>query len=159
MHPRALILTLATAAMTLTGCATDDSESLLHAAAAPAPDPSPSSQPPAPPGPPHVALERACGAFGVLDKLTHDAVSPTPDPGNPAPHPNGANVIAYASALRTVDGPGLTPALNAALTAHAYAVTNLGSLINHGASVDDIASMATVADMTGRTVQTMCAAP
>ena len=158
MHARALIFTLATTAIALTGCSTDDPQPLSHAAA-PAPDLSPTSQPAAPPRPPQVALERACGAFGVLDKLTHDAVNPTPDPGNPAPHPNGANVIAYASALRTVDGPGLAPALNAALTAHAYAVTNLGSLINHGASGDDIASMATVADMTGRTVKTMCAAP
>lgn len=46
--------------------------------------------------------------------------------------------------------------MNAALTAHAYALTNLGALINHGANREDIASMATVTDTTSRTIEALC---
>lgn len=92
----------------------------------------------------------------MIDRLAHDAIAPDPAPGNPAPHPNGTNVITYASALQTLDRQGLPTPMNVAITAHAYALTNLGALINTGASRDDIDSMAVVADTTSRTVQSFC---
>jgi len=115
-----------------------------------------SSKPAAAPRPAQVVQERVCGAFDALTRLTHSAITPDPDPSNPKPKPNGANLINYANTLQTLDRQGLSAPMNAALTAHAYALTNLGALINHGASGEDIASMATVTDTTSRTIEALC---
>lgn len=106
--------------------------------------------------PPQIVQEHACGAFGAIDQLARDAISPSPDHGNPAPRRNGTAIITYANALQTLDRQGISRSMNAALSAHAYALTNLGALINHNASRKDIASMATVAETTGHTVHVLC---
>lgn len=148
---RALVLVAAAAALAA-GCANPDQ-------ATPADPATPvvaTAKPAAPPQSPHVVQDRACGAFIAIDRLAHDAIAPAPDPANPAPKPNGTNIISYASALQTLDRQGLSTPLAAALNAHAYALTNLGALINHNANREDVASMATVSETTGRVVQALC---
>lgn len=146
-----LTITIAAAAAVLTAACSQDTAA-DH-------DPQPvtaQAQPTTAPRPPLIVQERACGALDAIDHLADDAINPTADPGNPAPKPNGTNIISFASALQRVDRQGLSEPMSAAINAHAYALTNLGALINHGASREDIASMATVADTTSRTIDAFC---
>ncbi|MEW2484186.1 hypothetical protein AB0876_31835 [Mycobacterium sp. NPDC049093] len=151
--PSRTAIILAAIAAIVTSCSTDD----LTPANTPLPEPvTTAAKRPTSSGPPPMSQAHACGAFAAISQLAHEAIAPAPDPGNPAPHPDGTHVITYASALQTLDRQELSAPMNAAITAYAYALTNLGSLINHGASREDIDSMATVADTTGRTVQALC---
>ncbi len=108
-----------------------------------------------PPLPADVAQERACGAFIVVERVSAEVASPTPVPVSQA-HPGRGALIGLANALNQVDRRGLSRQMNAALNAHSVALTNLGALINHGASRDDIASMAAVTKATGSTVTVLC---
>ncbi|SLI19929.1 Uncharacterised protein [Mycobacteroides abscessus subsp. abscessus] len=108
-------------------------------------------------GPPGAAQERACGAFSVIDTLSRDAASPMPVPGPQGPGARGDDLIGFGNALNQVDRRGLPKPMNAALNAHAVALTSLGALFNHKASSDDVADMAAVAKATGNTVITLCA--
>lgn len=150
---RAALIVVAAAAMA-TGCSTD--EQPTPSSSAPLPGEVAEAKRPASSGPVPMAQARACGAFTAISKLAQEAIAPAPDPGNPTPRADGTDVITYANALQTLDREGLSAPINAALTAHAYALTNLGALINHGASREDVDSMAIVADTTGRTVQALC---
>lgn len=152
MRPSRTAIILAAAAIA-TACSTDEHPTPNHGAL---PGPVAEAKRPTSSGPLPMAQAHACGGFTAISRLADEAITPAPDPGIPAPRPNGAHVIDYASALQTLDRQGLSSPMSAALTAHAYALTNLGALINHGASSEDIDSMATVADTTGRTVQALC---
>ncbi|QSN49699.1 hypothetical protein [Mycobacteroides abscessus] len=77
-------------------------------------------------------------------------------PAGPGPERPVGNLIDVANALNAVDRSGLSPAMNAAIKAHTVALTNLGALVNHKGSRQDIESMATVAKATGNTVHTLC---
>lgn len=109
-----------------------------------------------PPYGPDVALQRACGAITVIDTLTTETFEHEPYPGKAAPPPDGHVLIGYANGLNNVDRQGLSPTLNAAITAHVYALTNLGAMINHHASRDDVESMATVVDTTAAVLHEFC---
>lgn len=152
MMKTARALVLAATAALAAGCANPDQAT----PADPASSAVATAKPAAPPQPPHVAQDRACGAFIAIDRLAHDAIAPAPDPGNPAPKPNGTNIMSYASALQTLDRQGLSAPLAAALNAHAYALANVGALINHNAKREDVASMATVSGTTSRVIQALC---
>ncbi|MBN3459486.1 hypothetical protein JNN96_36225 [Mycobacterium sp. DSM 3803] len=111
-------------------------------------------------GPPagvDVALQRACGAITVVDALTAEQRDGDPYPGKAAPPPDGHALIGYANALNHVDRQGLTTTLNAAITAHVYALTNLGAMINHHATPEDVGSMAIVVDTTATVLHEFCA--
>ena len=112
-------------------------------------------------GPPvgvDVALQRACGAITVVDALTAEQRDGDPYPGKAAaPAPDGHALIGFASALNHVDRQGLTTTLNAAITAHVYALTNLGAMINHHATPEDVGSMAIVVDTTASVLHEFCA--
>ncbi|TXI53500.1 hypothetical protein [Mycolicibacterium mageritense] len=110
-------------------------------------------------GPPYGAdlvLERACGAIALADALTTKTLEQEPYPGKNTPPLDGHAFIGYANALNLVDRQGLSNTLNAAITAHVYALTNLGAMINHQASHDDIASMAIVVDTTATVLHEFC---
>lgn len=153
MRPSRTAIILAAAAI-VTACSADEHPS---PATGPVPGPVAEAKGPARSGPLPMAQAHACGGFTAISRLADEAIAPAPDPGDPTPRPDGTQVINYASALQTIDRQGLSAPMAAALTAHAYALTNLGALINHGASREDIDSMATVADTTWRTVQALCA--
>lgn len=108
-------------------------------------------------GPASGAQQRACGAFSVIDTLSRDAASPIPVPGPQGPGAHGDDLIGFGNALKQVDRRGLSEPMNAALNAHAVALTNLGALFNRKASSEDVSSMSTVAKATGKTVITLCA--
>lgn len=108
-----------------------------------------------PPLPADVAQERACGAFAVVESLSREVAAPMPVPSG-APNAGRGDLVALANALNQVDRRGLSRQMNAAVNAHAVALTNLGALVNHGASRDDIASMAQVTKATGSTVAVLC---
>ncbi|WP_079615915.1 hypothetical protein [Mycobacteroides abscessus] len=78
-------------------------------------------------------------------------------PGAQGPRPHGDDLVGFGNALNQVDRRGVSKPMNAALNAHAVALTNLGALFIHKASSDDVASMAAVAKATGNTVITLCA--
>jgi hypothetical protein len=110
-------------------------------------------------GPPvgaDVALQRACGAIMVIDALTAEQRDGDPYPGKAAARPDGHALIGFASALNRVDRQGLSTTLNAAITAHVYALTNLGAMINHRASHEDVSSMVTVVDTTAAVLHEFC---
>lgn len=104
--------------------------------------------------PPQIVSERACGAFDALEELAHQIIAPPPH-GPVSERPAG-ELIAVASALNAVDRTDVSPAMNAAIRAHAVALTNLGALVNHKASREDIESMATVTIATGSTLHALC---
>lgn len=108
-----------------------------------------------PPAPADVAQERACGAFNVVESLSRDAAAPLATPRGGA---NSArtDLVGLAGALNQLDRRALSRQMNAALTAHAVALTNLGALIRHDASRDDITSMVAVTDATGSTLAALC---
>jgi hypothetical protein len=153
MRPHTTCVIIAAATAIATGCTTQPEHPDLPNDPMPQPAVANTAHPTRPP---QVVEERACGAFGAIDQLARDAISPSPDPVNPAPHRNGTTIITYANALQTLDRQGISRSMDAALGAHAYALTNLGALINHNASREDIASMATVAETTAHTVQVLC---
>ena len=92
----------------------------------------------------------------MIDTLTTETFEHEPYPGKAAPPPDGHVLIGYANGLNNVDRQGLSPTLNAAITAHVYALTNLGAMINHHASRDDVESMATVVDTTAAVLHEFC---
>lgn len=106
-------------------------------------------------GPPQIGRERACGAFDALEGLARSIIAPPVQPVPGAERPQG-DLIVVANALNAVDRRDLSPAMNAAIRAHAVALTNLGALVNHKASREDVESMATVAIATGSTLRTLC---
>lgn len=111
-------------------------------------------------GPPYgadVVLQRACGAIIMIDALARDASDPEPDPGKVAMPADGHTLIGYANALNHVAGQGLSDTLKAAITAHVYALTNLGAMINHHAADDDVSSMAIVVETTAAVLREFCA--
>lgn len=108
-----------------------------------------------PPLPADVAKERACGAFGVVEALSREVAAPVPVPSG-APKAGRGDLGGLGNALNQVDRRGLSLQMNAALNAHAVALTNLGALVDHGAARDDIASMAQVTKATGSTVAALC---
>lgn len=112
---------------------------------------------PKPYGPSSDAQQRVCGAFSVIDTLSHDPAFTVILPGAQGPRPHGDDLVGFGNALNQVDRRGLSEPMTAALNAHAVALTNLGALFNHKASSDDVASMAAVAKATGNTVITLCA--
>lgn len=113
---------------------------------------------PKPYGPSSAAQQRVCGAFSVIDTLSHDAAaSPMPTPDSQSPPAHGDDLVGFGNALNQVDRRGVSKPMNAALNAHAVALTNLGALFIHKASSNDVASMAAVAKATGNTVTTLCA--
>lgn len=101
------------------------------------------------------AQQRLCGAFTVIDSLADNTISPTPDPG-PASQPPRGDLIALANALNTMDRNELPRPFTSAIYAHVHALTYLGSLMNHGASRDDIAAMTAMVATTGDTVRALC---
>ncbi|GAB5901838.1 hypothetical protein [Mycolicibacterium mageritense] len=110
-------------------------------------------------GPPYGAdlvLERACGAIKVIDSLTTKTLEQEPYPGKDTPPLDGHVLIEYANALNHVDRQGLSTTLNAAITAHVYALTNLGAMINHHASHEDVGSMVIVVDTTAAVLHEFC---
>lgn len=104
---------------------------------------------------PQIGRERACGAFDALEGLARTIIAPPAQPVPGAERPQG-DLIAVANALNAVDRRDLSPAMNAAIRAHAVALTNLGALVNHKASREDVQSMSTVAIATGSTLRTLC---
>lgn len=111
---------------------------------------------PSSPYPPDVAQERACGAIAVIGALTNDSIDPEPYPGKATPPPDGDVIIGYANALNHVERQGLSDTMNASITAHVYALTNLGAMINHHADHEDIGSMAIVVDTTAAVLHELC---
>lgn len=100
--------------------------------------------------------DRACGSFLTIDKLTVDTIAPAPEPGLPNSRPR-QDLIGLANSLSTtIDRQSLSPALNAAITAHVAALANLGAVVNHGSPRDDIADLAAIVNATGRTIRVLC---
>jgi hypothetical protein len=111
-----------------------------------------SSRTDAPLGSPDV---QKCGAFSAIDTLVHESMRQEPGPGQTPPRTY--DLIGLASALNNARAEGISsPALDSAITAYVYALTNLGAVINHHEPVDDIESMYVVANTTGHTVTTLC---
>lgn len=107
--------------------------------------------------PPDIARARACGSISVIDPLTTDELTPERTPGQPAARPaDGNDLIGHANALNAIERAGLSGPMSAAITAHAYAITNLGSMINHGSDPDDIDSMTVVVDVTRAVLDEFC---
>lgn len=105
--------------------------------------------------PSQIGNARTCGALDALDGLAQAIIAPPAQPALDTERPVG-NLIDVANALNAVDRADLSPAMNAAIKAHTVALTNLGALVNHKGSRQDIESMATVAKATGNTVHTLC---
>jgi hypothetical protein len=96
---------------------------------------------------------QTCGAFSAIDTLVHESTRQDPEPGQKPPRTY--DLIGLASALNNARAEG-SPALDSAITAYVYALTNLGAVIIHHEPVDDIESMYVIANMTGHTVTTLC---
>lgn len=77
----------------------------------------------------------------------HDGATPPPD---------GHRLIGYANVLNHVERHGLSKTMNASITAHVYALTNLGAMINHHADNEDVGSMAIVVDTTAAVLREFC---
>lgn len=92
----------------------------------------------------------------MIDSLTTKTFEQEPYPGKDTPLLDGHVLIEYANALNHVDRQGLSTTLNAAITAHIYALTNLGAMINHHASHEDVGSMVTVVDTTAAVLHEFC---
>ncbi|SKF62001.1 Uncharacterised protein [Mycobacteroides abscessus subsp. bolletii] len=105
---------------------------------------------------PSIAFARACGALIALDQLAGAARSPTTKLGNPTPITDGDELMKLATALQSVDRDGLPRPMDAAINAHATALSNLGELVRHRADDGDIGSMRRVADSTGQTLTAFC---
>ncbi|MBN3458437.1 hypothetical protein JNN96_30815 [Mycobacterium sp. DSM 3803] len=103
-----------------------------------------------------LVLERVCGAIKVIDTLTRKTLEQEPYLGKDTPPLAGHALIEYANALNHVDRQGLSTTLNAAITAHVYALTNVGAMINHHSGEDDISSMSTVVTMTAAVLHEVC---
>jgi hypothetical protein len=109
------------------------------------------------PSPPTaVGQLQTCGAFSVTDVLLHESMRPDEAPD--AKPPRIYDLIGLASALNSARSEGLSPALDSAVTAYIYALTNLGAVINHHEPVDDIESMYIVVNTSAQTVTSLCEA-
>lgn len=106
------------------------------------------------------ALQRACGVFNAVDRLTEQSLTPDRGPGQPsAPPIDGHALIEYANTLNVVvDRNGLTKPMSAAIAAHLDALTNLGAMVNHHAGAEDIGSMTTITHATAATIDAFCTA-
>lgn len=99
----------------------------------------------------------ACGALVALDRLSGTARAPKTELGNPTPITNGDELIKLATALQSVDRDGLPRPMDAAINAHATALSNLGELVRQRADSRAISSMSRVAGSTGQTLTAFCA--
>jgi hypothetical protein len=110
--------------------------------------------------PTSVALQRACGVFNAVDRLTDQALTPDRAPGQPSASPiDGHALIEYANTFNVVvDRNGLAKPMSAAIAAHLDALTNLGAMVNHHAGAEDIGSMTTITHATAATVDAFCTA-
>ena len=100
--------------------------------------------------------DRACGSFLTIDNLTVDTIAPTITPASPSSRPR-QDLIGLANSLSTtIDRQSLSPALNAAITAHVTALASLGAVVNHDGPRDDIADMTAIVNATGRTIRVLC---
>lgn len=106
--------------------------------------------------PPSIAFARACGALVVLDQLSGTARAPRTQLGNPTPLTNGDELVKLATALQSVDRKGLPRPMDAAINAHATALSSLGELVRQRADSRTISSMSRVADSTGKTLTAFC---
>lgn len=100
--------------------------------------------------------ERLCGSVLVIDELTSGILDTRPDAGLSQRPVDGHQLIAYANALNHIDRSRLSGTTSAAVTAHSYALVNLGAMIDHHATVDDISSMAAVVHATGAVLREFC---
>lgn len=103
-----------------------------------------------------ITFERTCGALVVLDQLAGAARSPRTKLGNPTPVTDGDELMKLATALQSVDRDGLPRPMDAAINAHATALSNLGEFVRHRADDSDIGAMRRVADSTGQTLTAFC---
>lgn len=106
--------------------------------------------------PPSFAFARACGALAVISQLADTAHAPQTNAADPAPLTNGDGLIKLATALQSVDRDGLPRPMDAAINAHATALSNLGELVRKRADSGAIGSMHRVADSTGQTLTAFC---
>ncbi|KMV18270.1 hypothetical protein ACT17_11560 [Mycolicibacterium conceptionense] len=100
--------------------------------------------------------ERSCGSVLVIDQLTRDALDGGPDTAQPSRPADGHQLIAYGDALNNIEHNMLPSTMRAAVTSHSYALVNLGAMINHHASTDEISSMETVVHATGAVLHEFC---
>lgn len=101
-------------------------------------------------------VERFCGAVLVIDQLTRDAIAARPDAEPAKRLVDGHQLSAYGDALNNIDHNVLPSTMSAAATSHSYALVNLGAMINHQASTNEISSMETVVRATGAVLREFC---
>lgn len=99
---------------------------------------------------------RFCGSVIVIDQLTRDALDGGPDTARPSRPADGHQLIAYGDALSNIERNVLPSTMRAAVTSHSYALVNLGAMITHHASTDEISSMETVVHATGAVLREFC---